>query len=611
MQNDANYDNTLVMRLAAKWAVSEALTITPSVIFQDRRRNDISVFWPTVTGASGQVVRSDPGSNSYVSADPTARPEPDRYLLPALKIEGEVGPATLISNSSFFNRNDLSGYDGTMYNLGYYQTLGARSTTPGSNQLGNLTYLSDSLYPLIDQYGLHLPASVQNYRAPATVTNDQKVFTEELRLQSTDPAAPLTWTVGAFWQITRQTSLEEIYDPMVDQLFEALFGTTATGPNAFGASCASGICPLVEGGYSYYNYNVGHDRQLAGFGELSYSITDRVKLTAGGRYAKTSFSFTHYANGTQNGGVSANAGSQNETPFTPKLGISFQADRNDLYYATYSKGFRTGGDNAPIPQSLCPTTFAQLGLGNQSPPAYNSDSVNSYELGAKNKIGNSLRLASSVYYITWDNIQQNIYLPGCGFQFTTNVGNAVAKGVDFQADWAPSEALSFETAIGYTQARFTGDASLTPSAQYPIARTGDAIVGESGTPAPPWTVTIGAQYNFHALDHASYVRMDYEYESKNHTRTAAQDPGVSPTVYDPFSYNPPPTTLVSIRAGTVFDRWNVSAFVDNLFDAHPLLPPSSYAHSDIDPNANPGQGVLVRYYTFRPRTFGLTTTYHF
>jgi len=224
----------------------------------------------------------------------------------------------------------------------------------------------------------------------------------------------------------------------------------------------------------------------------------------------------------------------------------------------------------------------------------------------------SLRIATSVYYIDWNNIQQNVYLPGCGFQFTTNVGLAVSKGFDVQADWSATKSLTLELAIGFTDARYEQDASLAPGGQ-PIAKAGDAVTGDSGTAAPPWTVTIGANYDFTAFDLPSYFRIDYEYQSKSHTLTAAEDPGVSPTVYDPYAYTPPATTFVSVRVGTIYHGWNVSGFVDNLLDALPLLPPGGFnnAHSDIDPNANTGQQVLVRNYTFRPRTFGITTTYHF
>jgi len=627
VQSDANYEDSFVGRLAAKWAVTSDITITPSLLYQSMRQNDISVFWPMVTGANGQTVTSDPSSHRFLNADPSQRPEPDHYWLPAIKIETEVGGASLISNTSYYDRADVSGYEGTLYNLGYYQTVASRPGVPsGANQIGILEFQSPNLscpglvytlpasnYPLIDQYGIHLPPCVQDYRSPATVVNDQKVFTEEIRLQSEDPAARLTWTTGIFYQFGRELSLEEIYDPMVDTLFEALFGNTATGPNGFGSSCPSGVCPLVQGGYSYYNYNTGHDKQVAGFGELNYKLTDRWKVTAGARIARTGFTFSHYADGPQNGGPTFNSGTQSETPFTPKLGVSYQASPSDLYYFTYAKGFRTGGDNAPIPQLLCPSTFATLGLTTPTSPAtYKSDSVKSYEIGAKNRPIESLRIAASVYYIQWNDIQQNVYLPGCGFQFTTNVGLAVSKGFDLQADWSATKSLTFEWAIGFNDARYTQDASLAPGGQ-PIAKAGDAVTGDAGTAAPPWTLTIGANYDFKAFDLPSYFRIDYEYQSKSHILTAAEDSSVSPTVFDPYAYTPPATTFVSARIGTIYHGWNVSGFVDNLFDAHPLLPPGGFnnSHSDIDPNANPGQGVLVRYYTFRPRTFGVTTTYHF
>jgi iron complex outermembrane receptor protein len=623
VDSKSNWDATYVARLAAKWAVTDNVTISPSLLYQHRNRNDISVFWPQVTGANGQTATSDPGSHRFLNADPTARPEPDHYFLPVLKAEADLGSMSLISNSSYYTRDDLSGYDGTLYNLGYYQTLATRTgpngTFTGANQFDpNLQFINPNSYPLIDQYGLHLPPGIQNYRSPASVINEQRTFTEEVRLQSNDPNARLTWTTGVFYQFTRQVSLEEIYDPMVDTLFGNLFiecpagapcdpatGTPATATGSFGLG--------LFNGYSYYNYNTGHDRQTALFGEVSYEVIDRVKLTAGARIAKTAFDFTHFATGTQNGTTTLNSGNKEETPFTPKLGVSFQADPNDLYYFTYAKGFRTGGDNAPIPSELCPSTFTTLGFPvsptSGSPATYNSDTVKSFEIGAKNKLFGSLRLASSVYYIKWSDIQQNVYLPGCGFQFTTNVGTAAAKGFDVQADWNATDSLSFESAIGYTNARYLRDASLVPGGA-PIAKAGDAVVGDSGVATPPWTVTIGALYEFTAFDLQSYFRLDYQYESKSHFLTAAEDQGVSPTVFDRFAYTPPATTFVTMRAGTKIRGWNVSAFVDNVFDTHPLLPPGGpNSHSDADPTAPAGQGVLVRNYTFRPRTIGLTAIF--
>ena len=82
--------------------------------------------------------------------------------MPALNIQAELGPVKLISTTSYFHRDEISGYDGTLYNLGYYQTLGI----PAAD------------FPLLDGSGVHLPAGLQNYRAPASVTNQQRNFTQ-------------------------------------------------------------------------------------------------------------------------------------------------------------------------------------------------------------------------------------------------------------------------------------------------------------------------------------------------------------------------------------------------------------------------------------------------
>jgi outer membrane receptor protein involved in Fe transport len=625
VQSNANYANDVVMRLAAKWAVNDSLTITPSILYQDRNTNDVTVYWP---------IYSNPGSNSYKNADPDQRTEPDHYYLPAVKIEADVGGASLISNTSYFARSDLSGYNGTEYNLSYYQTF---------NWLApNNIFLNQANYPLIDGNGLHLPGALQNYRAPATVTNRQGDFTQELRLQSNDQeTSRFTWTTGLFFSANRQTSIEEIHDPLMYELFQGLF----SGPAAVAASansgytcnytpgasaavlqeeqvyCANGATvlePLLGNGDSYYNHNFSYDKQVAIFGETSIALTEKLKGIVGLRYAKTNVSFSHFADGPQNFiGPNPGTGTESDKPFTPKLGLSFQADRNDLYYATYAKGYRIGGADPPIPSAACATDLGNFGIP-AAPNSYSSDTVQSYEVGTKNNLHDVFRVASSLYYIKWNNIQQNIYLPGCGFQFTANVGNAVAKGGDLQLEWAPVPALSFEAAIGFTDARFAGNAALSPTAVRPVVASGDAVTGESGIPNAPWTITLGGQYNFVAMDRKSYVRLDVEHQSHNSTPTAAEDPSTSQ--YSTYAYTPTATTFVSMRAGTTIDkRWNVSAFVDNLFDTHPTFPPSTYPYSDIDkynPTYNPatntsGYSSLIRDYTFRPRTIGVTMTYRY
>jgi outer membrane receptor protein involved in Fe transport len=585
-----NYQDTVALRLAAKWAINDDVTVTPSLIYQDRKSNDVSTYWP---------VLSNPSDNVYNNAWPTPRNEPDRYFLPALKVEAGLGALALVSNTSYYTRYERSGYDGTTYNLGYYQTLSEQGypfVNPATNTPASCQEQVASYYPLIDGNGLHLPKCLQNYRATAPVTNQQQTFAQEVRLQSSDPKADLVWTAGIFYSKTGQSSTEEINDPMIATFFQTLFGLDYNA-GVFGE-------PLLPNGDAYYNYNYSHDSQAALFGEATYSLTEKFKATAGLRYSKTDVSFVNFANGPQNFGVSGSPGQQHEKPLTPKFSLSYQIDRDNLVYATYAKGFRTGGANPQIPVTPCQLDLANLGL-TAAPNSYDSDSTKSYEVGAKDKIADRLRIASSLYYINWTGIQQNIFLPTCAFQFTANSGNAISKGGDVQIEFAATSALNFDLAVGYTDARFSEDAG-TPN--HLLAAKGDAIEGAALGAAPPWTVALGGQYDFLALNRKSFVRIDYEYDGHSNVPTPTQDPRTS--VFDPYYYTARASEFVSIRAGTTIDKWNISAFCDNVFDSHPQKLDSSDPHSTIDGfNPNP-PSTLVSAYTYRPRTIGVTAILH-
>ena len=131
-----------------------------------------------------------------------------------------------------------------------------------------------------------------------------------------------------------------------------------------------------------------------------------------------------------------------------------------------------GGGNAPLPP-YCDADLAAAGYPNGAPLTYRPDSTQNYEIGSKNTIGESLRIATSVYYIKWNDIQQNLYVAGnCGLQFTDNLGTAAAWGGDLQAELALGQ-VRIDFATGYTSARYTksspADAPRTPRAgRHPV-----------------------------------------------------------------------------------------------------------------------------------------------
>jgi iron complex outermembrane receptor protein len=614
VEKNANHEENALIRAAVLWAPNEHWSVTPSIYYQDRKRHNGEDYWP---------LYSNPGNNQFVNADPTARNSPDQFYLPALKIEGDVGSARLISNTSFYHRKNETGYEGTLYNLGYYQTQNASpifcnpTLSPAICGTGSPWLVP---YPLLDATGLHVPGL--DYRAPAAVNNGQENITQEIRLQSTDPTARLLWTTGIFLTENRQTYLEQIHDPMLNQLTNLVLGLPYTQVFCYIDPTTGNCVPVpFDPAYpddSYFLKTNSKDTQAALFGEVTYGLTERLKATVGARYSHMKYTFDTLTGGPQlYAPTRAGTGDISENAFTPKVSLQFQADPNDMYYATYAKGFRPGGANNPIPFAACPSDFMNFGIPSD-PATFKSDSVNSYELGAKNNFNNRVRIASSVYYIKWDNIQQLIVPPVCQISFIANTGAAVAKGADLQADVAVTDNLTLEIAAGYTNARYTEDFRLSNTGldPRPLIANGDAIIGASseaggGQPTAPFTAAVGVEYHFNVLSRDSFLRVDGEYEGRAKWPTAGLDSNTSQ--FDPANFVLSSTTFVSLRSGMQFGPWSLQAFVDNLTNTHDLTAynyticsnPGAGAGTACVPTT-PGASRLQRAFTFRPRTVGIT-----
>jgi len=101
--------------------------------------------------------------------------------------------------------------------------------------------------------------------------------------------------------------------------------------------------------------------------------------------------------------------------------------RDDLVYVSASKGFRPGGPNVGV-GTICGASLTALGL-TQVPGQFSSDNLWSYEIGSKNTfLDHRCRSTPACSISIWRNIQQNVYLPSCGEQFTANLARPRCEG---------------------------------------------------------------------------------------------------------------------------------------------------------------------------------------
>jgi outer membrane receptor protein involved in Fe transport len=282
-----------------------------------------------------------------------------------------------------------------------------------------------------------------------------------------------------------------------------------------------------------------------------------------------------------------------ETPVTPKFGVSYQADSRNLFYGSVSKGYRIGGAQDLQP-SACNNELIQLGYTDSSgrassPPTFDSDTVWSYELGAKNRVG-PLQLDSSVYYIKWKNVQNQVPLSTCGRTFVDNLGDATSKGFDVTAQVEVMRNLLMSASVAYTKATFDQPIVLNRRLIY-----SDSSALPSG--GAPWTIILSGQYDFQAFGQDAYLRGDYTYTSKL-KGTGPSDP--ASVNYDALVPARGETNLLNARVGVKVSDIDLSLFVNNLTNASPSI---GYTRTR-------GQPVYTDT-TFRPRTAGVTMSYRY
>jgi outer membrane receptor protein involved in Fe transport len=597
LRENTNSSSALGARAALKWQVTEGLDVTPSVTYQKQERDDgYDAFWPALSGG-GRYARlafdaGDPATNPLLSRldSPNEEKGEDEFVLPALQVNWNMGPVSLVSNTSYFDRTFEQNFDFTRYYMWFYDI--GQDMFPASGEKGN------SLY-----------------------SNGQQNFVQEVRLQSNDPDARLKWVVGAFYSRARQTGVQDIgvnflpNAPVVGFFFLPPFLRAENdGPPGGPGSSAFFNWFGVEAPANSSIWSIdfrARDTQLAGFAQTDFKITDRLTLITGLRVSDNKVEFNaDYASPENNqnspfgapGPVlpplySTASLDTSESAVTPKIGLSYQMNENNLFYATAAKGFRPPGASQRVPVT-CDVDVADFGYvdsnGNpQQPLQYKSDTVWSYEIGSKNRVlGGRVAIDASAYQIKWKDIQTSLFLPTCFESFVANTGKATSEGFDLGLMLFPVENLSITANVGYNKSKYTTN-GVAPSGAVIVRK--DSFV--QGAP-PPWIYSISAQYDFSVSDRRKfYVRSDVTYSG---TERLAGPTDPTNVQFDPELAVTGSYSIVSARVGTELFGADVSVFANNLTNENPELA----LNNSFNPYSWTDQ-------TVRPRTIGVSVFYRY
>ncbi|MEH6791836.1 TonB-dependent receptor [Parasphingorhabdus sp.] len=424
-----------------------------------------------------------------------------------------------------------------------YSFAGATLTSVTSYQVNKTFATTDgsAVYAPFLQILANIPAEAVAINELART----RKFTQEIRIASPTEQT-ISWLAGGFY--TREKSL-------LRQVADTYGAGLVLLPNI------NAVTAAIDSTYEEY----------AVFGNLTWRLTEAFDVSGGIRYAHNNQEFTQDASGIFV--VSAPGSSSSEGVVTYLANARYRIGRNATAYARFATGYRPGGPNFRV---IDPAT------NQPSPPTFDSDSLNSYELGFKAETADrKFGIDLSGYYIEWKDIQ--LLSPVAGVANFANGPGARIKGAEMTLTARPAREFVATGSFAYNDGYLTDDVPLLG------ARKGERLPN-----TPHFTAAVNVDYSMveSALKPTFGATLRFASDSK-----ASFD--ASPALRQ---YDVPDYATVDLRGGVSFGPVDAQVYVQNLFDTRGQLA----AQTVLSQLGGPAQ-VLV----LRPRTAGLRLTSRF
>lgn len=380
--------------------------------------------------------------------------------------------------------------------------------------------------------------------------NTVSVWTQEFRLASTNTGQKLNWQVGFFGFTSDAPTRQGVY-----------FGDDA---ELIGSPISN---------FTMLNTNVASGYGFAFFGQATYSLTEKFKLTAGLRsdYEKKELTVGQELDFGQGDPIVTQpdtTGNGSYNAISPKVALAYQLATTNELYGSYSRGFRPGG-------------LTQIGSDPSNPPlfGYDPEFSNNFEIGSKNYFFNrKMRVNVSAFITTISDVQvPGLILPDA-IVVTKNAGDLTSTGVEWEINTIPARNVSIDWSFGYTHATF--DKLMLPGESGEVDYAGNRQIF-----TPELTSMIAAQWTpqfFSSKDLTWIVRGEWLYFGEqffNLENTISQD-----------AYQ-----IANAKFGVVSDAVELTFWAKNIFNETYI----DYAYSF-------GPAHLGN-----PATFGITAMYKF
>lgn len=227
---------------------------------------------------------------------------------------------------------------------------------------------------------------------------------------------------------------------------------------------------VVSQDYIYNNVpGASHGGQkttsYAAYVHAGYKLTDALKLSGGVRYThdeKDAFILM---------GTVRRKNDWSAPTWDVALDYKFAPGLSS--YATVQRGYQSGGYPARAGSAA---TFVP----------YDPTYATNYEVGVKGRLGDVLRFSTSVFYTQYKDlvVSQSTSTPTGFLTLSANAARSRTYGAEFEGQLYLSQNVSFNTSVGYNNAKYTKlDAGVT-----------SVLAGTRPLGSPLWTVSFGPQF---------------------------------------------------------------------------------------------------------------------
>ncbi|MCW1383774.1 TonB-dependent receptor [Novosphingobium sp. KCTC 2891] len=378
-------------------------------------------------------------------------------------------------------------------------------------------------------------------------TYHDRNFSQELRLTSRSDQR-FRWQVGAYFLSFRRGQISELNQDLVGVVPDTA-GIDLPGDPNIGATLS----------YAKEKYRT---ESFAPFASFQFDITPTTHLSAAGRYDIERRRVQELAPDAINPAtgrnynlcIVANPGftqadcqlSKTFRQFEPKVSLSQDLDGLGSIYASYGKGFKSGGFN-PIGSRSLLLAVAPPGAQVFVQDRFDAETSTSWEIGTKLRLfDRALSFNAAVFTTDVKNAQQFEFFPSAGLQTTTGIDKVKLRGFEFDFTLQiPNGGPKLFGGYGYT------DGKVKAFAANP------AFVGNRSPNTNKYNLNLGITQdiglggNLTLVPRVTYTRLGSIWWD------VANTPGTRRSPVDLVD------ARLSLRGG---DRWDLSVFSNNLLN---------------------------------------------